>query len=340
MLTGIIGGQYGSEGKGKVAAYIAPECHMSIRTGGPNAGHTIEHKGRYYKLQTVPCAFINPHCKLAIGAGGFIDLDILYREILELDIKPGQLIIDPQAGIIDGSYLQAGVNRKGRLGSTGKGVGPAVAGKALREDGFHLARDIADLQPFLGDVAYEANLLLDQGKTVCLEGTQGFGLSLNHGYYPYTTNRDTTIGTLCADAGVSPVFLEDTIIVLRTYPIRVAGNSGPMGEEIGWETVTLESGSPEFLIERTTVTNNVRRVARFDMEFVKRAVMINRPTQIALLFVDYIDYQNKGVTAYSKLTEKTRQFIATVESETGVPVTMIGTGPQNADIIDLRITKL
>jgi adenylosuccinate synthase len=295
-ITALIGGQYGSEGKGKIAAYLAREISMSIRTGGPNAGHTIEDRGVLYKLQSIPCAFINPDCILAIGGGGVIEPNILRKEIEQCNITHDRLIIDPQAGIIDGVYIKSGRERTGRLGSTGKGVGPAVAAKALRETDFHTARDIPELQPYLGDVASSANRLLDAGKRICLEGTQGFGLSNHHGPYPFVTSRDTTVGTLCGDAGVSPLFIDEIIMVIRTYPIRVAGNSGPMYREIDWNILTQEVGSNEPIIERTTVTNKVRRVGRFDIELVKRAVMINRPTQIAITFADYLQREAKSLS--------------------------------------------
>lgn len=117
--------------------------------------------------------------------------------------------------------------------------------------------------------------------------------------------------------------------MIRTYPIRVGGNSGPLSNEITWKIVT----------ERTTVTRKIRRVGRFNMEMVKCAVKINRPTQIALNFIDYVSYADHGKQTFDKLTNKSKNFIKIVEQETGVPVTLIGTGPRNADIIDLRKEK-
>jgi adenylosuccinate synthase len=129
-------------------------------------------------------------------------------------------------------------------------------------------------------------------------------------------------------------------MVIRTYPIRVADNSGPMHDEISWQVVTEESKSPTPISESTTVTKKTRRVGRFDMEMVKRAAMINRPTQIALNFIDYISYENKEKRVYSKLTNEAKRFIKLIETETGIPVTFIGTGPNRTHIIDLRSEKL
>jgi adenylosuccinate synthase len=338
-ITAIIGAQYGSEGKGKIAAYLANEFHMAIRTGGPNAGHTIEHAGTFYKLQSIPCTVINSACRLAIGAGGVIDLDILQHEIAEHQVATSRLVIDPQAAIIGPGHIESEATLKQDIGSTGKGVGAAVAAKARRAADLHLARDSAALQPYLGDVTGIANEVIARGGRVLLEGTQGFGLSLHHGIYPFVTSRDTTAGTLCGDAGVSPRLLDEIILVVRTYPIRVAGNSGPLRDEITWEEVTRAAHAPKPLIERTTVTRNIRRVGRFDLELVKRAVLINRPTQIAVTFIDYIDHANAGKRCYDELTADAKRFIAMLEHELGIPVTLISTGPHTAEMIDLRADK-
>jgi adenylosuccinate synthase len=338
-VTILVGGQYGSEGKGKMAAFLASEFEMSIRTGGPNAGHTIEHNSRVYKLQSIPCAFVNPKCVLGIGAGGLIDPAILRDEIHICNIQPGQLLIDPQAGIIDPKYAEEELQLKESIGSTGKGVGAAIIDKIRRSGGFRFAHDLPELRDYLGDIAGTANRIIDRGGHVFLEGTQGFGLSLHHGIYPFVTGRETTAGTLCGDAGLSPILVDEIILVIRTYPIRVAGTSGPMGEEVDWDTVTSEAGSPTPLIEITTVSKNVRRVARFDLDLVKRAVLINRPTQIAVNFIDYLDYSDRGKRTVEDLSEKSRSFIGMIERETEVPVTLIGTGPTHGEIIDLRGSK-
>src|SRR5205823_1704389 len=152
-------------------------------------------------------------------------------------------------------------------------VGAAAAQKLLRAPETRLTRDAAWLSNYLADVATQANMIIDSGGEVLLEGTQGFGLSLHHGHYPYVTSKDTTVGALCSEAGLSPRLLGQVIMVVRTYPIRVAGNSGPLPREVDWEIVTRESGSPFPLREKTTVTGNIRRVAGFDVEAVRRACL-------------------------------------------------------------------
>jgi len=338
-ITIIVGGQFGSEGKGKITGYLAPEFKMAIRSGGPNAGHTVEHDGKVYKLRMVPCAFFNPKCLLGVAAGAVIDTSVILSEIAACNLNEKRLLIDPQAVIIEERHKQAEANLVKAIASTGEGVGSASADKVARVENLHLARDVPELKRYLGDVAKAANHMLDAGGKVLLEGTQGFGLSLHHGFYPFVTSRDTTAGALCSEVGVSPRFVEDIILVVRTYPIRVGGNSGPLKNEITWEDLTVKSNSPTALLERTTVTGRIRRVGNFNMNLVKRAVMINRPTQIALTFVDYIDHRNFGTSTYRDLTASAKRFIKRLETETKVPVTLIGTGPISTNIIDLRKEK-
>jgi adenylosuccinate synthase len=123
-------------------------------------------------------------------------------------------------------------------------------------------------------------------------------------------------------------------MVLRTFPIRVGGNSGPLKNEITWEKLQKISNYPHSIQEFTSVTKRLRRIARFDMDLVKNAVSINRPTHIALLGTDYLDYRNKGLLNYRDLTKETLGFLRYIEQETNVEITFIGTGPTNEELID------
>lgn len=336
--TVIVGGQFGSEGKGKVAGYLSSEFTFAARTGGPNSGHTVEFKGRIYQLQSIPSAFVNPTCHLGIGAGGIIDPQILLAEIEQCEVAPSRLLIDPQAVIVNRAYRRQEDGIVAALASTGQGVGIAVAEKVRRLD-VTLARDVPKLQPYIGDVAGFVADCLKAQKKIMIEGSQGFWLSLHHGYYPYVTSRDTTAGCYCGEIGLGPCDVGEIILVLRTFPIRVGGNSGPLKNEIDWSTITKESCSPRPLLERTTVTKRVRRIGRFCMEEAVRAAKVNSATQIALNFVDYLDFANFGARTFGVLTRTARDFIEKLENETGRPVTLIGTGPSNSAMIDLRGKK-
>src|SRR5206468_1357773 len=98
--------------------------------------------------------------------------------------------------------------------------------------------------------------------------------------YPFVTSRDTSAAGATAEAGLSPLDVDQVALVLRSFPIRVAGRSGPLPNEITWEKLTRESGHRGTLAEFTSVTGRLRRVARFDAEIVRRAIAVNAPTLV------------------------------------------------------------
>ncbi len=330
-VTIVIGGQFGSEAKGKVISFLAEEFDLAVRTGSPNAGHTVFDGGEIYKLQQIPATFVNKKCLLFIGAGALINPDILKKEVDRTDtIK--RLFIDPQTGIIEEKHLFQEGELVQKIGSTGKGCGAALADRIWRKD-FKLAKDVLkDFQ--IANVAEMINQGIDEGKNLLVEGTQGFGLSLYHGIYPFVTSRDTNAANFLAEAGISPLLATDVILVIRTYPIRVSGNSGPLRHEITWGELSDRIGKK--VEETTTVTKKVRRVAEFDVEIVKKAVLINRPTQIALQFLNYLYPQDENKNSWDSLSEEAKIYIVNLERTLGVPITLIGTGQSNEAMIDRR----
>jgi adenylosuccinate synthase len=332
-VTVIVGGQYGSEGKGKVAAYLAPRFQHSVRTGGPNAGHTVKNDDTVIVLRHLPCAVVSRKTKLYLGAGAVIDLAILMQEIAANGVGPDRLLVDAQAAIISEAHLMSETALIARIGSTGKGVGAAVAAKVMRESTLQLARDVQVLKPYLADVSGLLSAALKNRENVLIEGTQGIGLSLHHGQFPHVTSRDVTAGTLCGEAGVGPTQVSSVVMVVRTYPIRVAGASGRLEHEIDWQTVTAKSGYPSPLLELTTVTQKVRRVARFDLHAVRKAAELTSATEIALTFVDYLDVSALNCREFDLLPGKVKGFVEHLEQETGVHVSLIGTGADTASMI-------
>ncbi|HEX8127059.1 MAG TPA: adenylosuccinate synthetase [Allosphingosinicella sp.] len=328
--TIVVGGQFGSEGKGKIAAWLAPNFRHAVRTGGPNAGHTVVEGGRSMVLRHLPCAVINRDAALYLGAGSILDPDILLREIAENQILPGRLRIDPTAVVITRSHLDDEVELVNRIGSTGKGVGGAVASKVLRAPEAVLARDVPELSRYIGEVADSLHRALREGENILLEGTQGAGLSLHHGSYPFVTSRETTAGSLCGEAGIGPLDVERVVLVVRTYPIRVAGTSGPLPAEISWDDVTARSGYAMPIREYTTVTGRLRRVGEFDIHAVARAARLNSATEIALTFVDYLDCNVRDATEGQALTQPVTRFIDELEAATNTPVTIVSTGPETS----------
>ncbi len=330
VCTVVVGGFWGDEGKGKVVAYLALKDNINIaaRAGvGPNAGHTVIHKGKAYGLRQIPSAFVNENAKLLIGPGVLVNPKVFLEEVEKTKTK-GRIFVDYKCGIIEEKHIKADAELKKRIGSTGTGCGPAMAERVLRKA--KLARDIEELKDYLADVPLIVNEAIDNGDNVLIEGTQGFGLSLYHGYdYPYVTSKDTTASSFAADVGVGPKKIDEVIVIFKAFPTRVG--AGPFNTEISKEEAE-EIG----IVEYGTVTGRRRRVGKFDFEIAKRAVMINSATQIAITGIDKLDKKCYKVREYEDLTKKAKIFIERVEEELGVPVTLISTGPDIFDIVDLR----
>ncbi len=330
-VTVIVGGQYGSEAKGKVVQYLANEYDLAVRGGSPNAGHTVIDSKKVYKLRQIPAAFLNKKCKLCIAAGALIDKKVLDQEVENTRVK-NRLFIDKNIGIIEQKHKKQEKELVRNISSTGKGCGAAQIDRIWRKD-FKLAKN--ELKKYqIVDVSEMINKYIDEDKNILIEGTQGFGLSILHGNYPYVTSRDTTAAGLISEVGISPLKVTEIILVIRTYPIRVAGNSGPLKNEISWQELSDKIGKK--VIEKTTVTNKIRRVAEFDIELVKKAIKINRPTQIALQFLNYLFPEDYNKDNWQDLSLEAKKYILKLEKELGTKITLIGTSEFKNGMIDRR----
>jgi len=316
-ISVVVGGQFGSEGKGAVAGWLArPEANegrevLGVRVGGPNAGHTVYGEcpyrevdeapyarckdcnefGHPWALRQVPVAAVtNPEAGLIIAAGSEVDPAVLYDEILWLD-KAGyavssRLVVDTSATLLLESHRVAerGKQLTARLGSTGKGIGAARVDRLWREaatvgDGGEITPELYGSPEVAADTRDLMERCLAEGGHVIIEGTQGYGLGLHTEYYPYCTSGDCRAIDFLAQAGLNPWIRPSglwdlppelrVVVCFRPYPIRVAGNSGPMGgEETSWEALGLPT-------EYTTVTKKPRRVAEWDPGIVEAAIRAN-----------------------------------------------------------------
>jgi adenylosuccinate synthase len=341
----VVGGQFGSEGKGKVSAFITKreDIDVCVRCGGPNSGHSfVDEMGKTIVLRQLPTGFVNPRTRLLIPAGALIDPVVLKDEIEMLRLPASRVGIDRNSFIIRemDREKEMAVGLRERLSSTLCGVGSALSRRVMREPDAILVKEYLAEYPWLSqyvtNVSEEVNQRLDSGAKVLIEGTQGFGLSLYHSaYYPHTTSRDTTAAGFLSEVGVSPRLVSEIVVVFRTFPIRVAGNqAGPLREEISWAQLRKESGYPHEIAERTTVTNKVRRVARFDWELALSAVEVNRPTRVAVNGLDYLGYANFGVTRPDQLSLAALDFVDELQRRVrGIPVDFLGVGPSLGHII-------
>lgn len=350
LVDVIVGGEYGSEGKGHIASYLAPEYDLLVRVGGPNAGHTVLDYPGTYTFHHLPSGTKSSDADLIIGSGAVLRLDGLLQEIGDCGVGPNRLSIAPQAMIVEDADVNNERDLVTAIASTGRGVGAATARRIMgRAQGWvppvRLARDVPDLKAFVREPQEVLENAFAAGKKILLEGTQGAGLSLYHGRYPHVTSRDTTVGGTLAEAGVSPRHVRRVVMVCRTFPIRVgdapmSGNtSGYMSQPITWEDISLRSGVPiNELVknEVTSVTKRERRVGEFDWELIRKSAYLNGPTDVALTFADYISNKNEEARRFEQLTEETIRFVNEVERVTSASVSLISTRFHLRSIIDRR----
>lgn len=331
-ISVVVGGQFGSEGKGKVALHIARDKQAAyvVRVGGTNSGHTGVCPVRgMIALRQLPASVLAPGVVAVLPPGAIIDPDILIREIDLLGLDASRVVISPFASVIS----QLDKDQEGRsgivgsIGSTGSGSGAALMRRMSRSNDLQMAKDVTELQPFVrSDTTELMRDALNRNAWIVIEGSQGFGLSLLHGgFYPHATSRDTTAGTFVGEAGLSPVDVKDVVLVLRTYPIRVAGNSGPLHGETTWSEIAKQAKLPADYQEMTTATRKVRRVGTFDAELVRRAIAVNAPTSIVLNHFDYVDPDVRD----DRVSVSGLSFLRQVEDGIGRKVDFVGTGPDN-----------
>ena len=375
MVTVVLDSQAGSCGKGKFIGYLAGKdnANIAINNFMSNAGHTyVTEDDTKIMTQHLPTSIINPNTSLVIGPGAAITPSILFKEIMNYADILGdrKVIINQRAVVIKQEHMDT-ERRVLRSGSTFKGCGASQADKVMRQaelfgswynrlgeenTGFtdeeltfikeHIA--VMDTMTYINDA-------IDNGDYVIVEGSQGCDLDINYGLdYPNTTSRQCHAGQLLADCGISPRLVSDIIMIMRPYPIRISNTTNlknedgsPLvtssgeydgAEEITWDIIRERCGAPADIEfgEMTTVTKKMRRVFEMNWDRLQYVAKLNRPTYIALNFVQYIDWKAYKCHEYSKLPQKVLDFIKQVEDITGVKVGLIGTGPNNDDIIDIR----
>jgi len=206
----IVGSQFGSEGKGKLAAYLAGVCFpnryaAAVRVGGPNAGHTVQIEDKKFRLRQLSCAgLVDEKLTLCIGAGGLVDEDILREELEIVPNAKSRFFIDRNTAIITEKHRVGEKERRLFEKFKCEGVGETLAEKLLRSEGALRAEEISWLRPYIINVSVYLNELVDRGEKILLEGTQGYGISLNYGYWPYVTSRDVLASSLLSDCGFLP----------------------------------------------------------------------------------------------------------------------------------------
>lgn len=350
----VVGAQFGSEAKGHVTQRLVERAQERgsvavVRVAGPNAGHTgYDADGTAWALRQVPIGVVSPGIViLGIAAGSEIDPPVLLDEIDRLTaaglMKNKMLWVSGEATLIDDDHkIAEGTGRDNliyKVGSTGKGIGAARADRAMRKairvtehDG--LLHELGERGVSIADEYYNPATLVN---TLIIEGTQGYGLGLHAGFYPQCTSSNCRAVDFMAMAGVHPWQFNETEVwaVARMFPIRVAGNSGPLKDETTW----AELGLPE---ERTTVTKKVRRVGLPDWELVRRAVVANGGGPTVRLAVTMVDQmfpflRDAHLTQFASTDDRMVEVIAyfdQIQRQTGAVIDLVTTGPDNATFLN------
>lgn len=360
-LLGIV---FGDEGKGKVVDFFTPRYDVVARfAGGPNAGHTIIFDGKKFVLRSIPSGIFDEGKTNIIGNGCVIAPDLFMAEARELeaagyDIAPrlhisrrAHLIL-PTHRVLDRAYEAA--KGKNKVGTTGKGIGPAYSDKASRvglrvgdiEENFeeeyralkerheqilrdlhYTDYDIAEEEKLwmegveymrrfkLSNTEAEINRALAEGKSVLAEGAQGSLLDIDHGTYPFVSSSSTTAGGVCTGLGVAPNTIDRVFGIFKAYSTRVG--SGPFPVELFDETgETLRRIGHEY----GAVTGRNRRCGWIDLVALKYAIMINGVTDLVMMKGDVLDEFEtiKVCTAYKKGDEVVTEMPYDTEGYEGV----------------------
>jgi adenylosuccinate synthase len=325
---------WGDSGKGKACAHLARTLNapLAVRAGvGTNAGASIIFRDREtVRARQLPTGWLNPGTKVAVGSGVLVDPSVFLAEVERFDLAD-RAMVDYRCAVISPEHIERerrDANLAQKVGSTCTGNGAAKSDFALRR--VKQARDIAELKPYLADVARIANETAATGSLI-IEGSQGTLLSLALSPdYPFTTSDNCTAAAAIDDVGLNWRLVSDVMMVVKAMPTRVG--EGPLPYEMTTEEVEARG-----IGEYGVVTGRLRRKAsQIDWDLLSYATMLNGPTQIALTFCDHYDPDMQVAKTPADVTPKVRELIAKVEKVTNAPVTLVDTGKYLDDFIALR----
>nr|WP_111297941.1 adenylosuccinate synthase [Paracoccus saliphilus] len=331
----VVGAQWGDEGKGKIVDWLSERADVIARfQGGHNAGHTLVIGDKVFKLSLLPSGIVRENKLAVIGNGVVLDPWSLFAEIDKLAgqgvrISTENLMIAENTPLIlplhqDLDKLREEAAGKAKIGTTGRGIGPAYEDKvgrrtirvadladeetldsrldrllahhdALRSGLGATPIDRAELKAKLLEIAPKLlpyaqpvwKIMADArkaGKRILFEGAQGSLLDIDFGTYPYVTSSTTTSGAAASGTGMGPGAIGFVLGIVKAYTTRVG--EGPFPTE-------LHDGDGQRLGERGhefgTVTGRKRRCGWFDAVLVRQTCAISGVNGIALTKLDVLD---------------------------------------------------
>ena len=247
----IVGCQWGDEGKGKIVDFLAEKADVIARaTGGNNAGHTVVVGNEKFKFHVIPSGILHKGKVNIIGNGTVIWPGSADREqsiIGEIEglrkrgfaVDERNLAISNSAHVILQKHIDEDAYAGGKIGTTGRGIGPCYKDKIARV-GLRLSdfvkqesADAKKLRPFAKDTYAIMSLAIEKGKNILIEGAQGTLLDIDHGTYPYVTSSNSSAGGVCTGLGIGPTRINAVHGIMKAYVTRVG--SGPFPTELGTE---------------------------------------------------------------------------------------------------------
>ncbi len=358
----VVGSQWGDEGKGKIVDWLSERADVVVRfQGGHNAGHTLVIDGVVYKLSLLPSGIVRPGKLSMLGNGVVIDPWALLEEI---DTVAGQgVTVDPERlRIADNAVLILPLHReldnlreaasgRGRIGTTGRGIGPAYEDKAGRRairagdlahpavlrsrieralahhnalragmaaepiDGAALFDSLMAIAPriapYLERVWERLDSLRREGRRILYEGAQGAMLDVDHGTYPFVTSSNTVAGQAAIGSGQGPAAIGYVLGITKAYTTRVG--AGPFPTEQDNETgARLGERGHEF----GTVTGRRRRCGWFDAVMVRQSIKVGGIDGIALTKLDVLDgFERLKICTGYRLNGDTIRHFPSCENE-------------------------
>lgn len=401
-VTVVLGLQRGDEGKGRFVDELASSHDIVARfNGGPNAGHTVVlPDNTELDLHLVPSGIAHPNIVNVIGNGCLIDPIKLLKEFSDIEAKdikvtPDNLKISTSAHLIMPSHIEGDKARESTeqaQGSTNSGIAQVSADKYSRS-GITLGQALSNVEMLLGksnqeyldavnklkDFAIDTSLYVNEqlrmGKKILAEGAQAFLLDIDHGMYPFVTSSTTTVGGVCTGLGIPPKYIDQVIGVIKATQSHVGG--GPFVTEITDEKLLerLRGKQTEVDGEFGTTTGRARRMGHLDLPQIKRAIMVNGITHLAITKVDCIprygdqiqictSYKNVGdiapvsadtldqstpeyenlpswtedissTTDFYQLPENAKNYIKFIEEKLATPIFRVGVGPNRDQVIKI-----
>lgn len=375
----VLGGQWGDEGKGKIVDFLAEQADVVARaTGGNNAGHTVVIGDTKFKFHLLPSGTIHKGKLNICGNGMVIYPPQIIKEIDGLDEKgfrlnEKNLAISSAAHVITEEQIEQDKKTGGKVGTTGRGIGPCYMAK-IERTGLRMSEfvkgsspEAKKLRPYVKDTYVLLNKAFSDGKNVLVEGAQGAMLDIDHGTYPFVTSSNSTSGGVCTGLGIGPKNINTVMAIIKAYVTRVG--RGPFATELGTDEETTKEGTwdkiepvyTEAVVEAAekgnsgkeyyqgkylrlmgkeygTTTGRPRRTGWFDGVVAKYAVMINGLDAVVITKLDcFSDLKKiKLCVAYKIDGEKTEYFPTDADKIAKAKPVYEGMDGWNCDISDVK----